>query len=193
MLLELGAAAGIVALLGAVAGGYATWRYRRRHGSVPRGWQTDQSVAADLHRRLHRCVDHTRREIAHAAARGAVVDRLMTLAEDLEVQARGIDAQLVAASRLGGQARERALRDLRYRIIEVEKLADRVNELAAGLRGPELAAADAGIQGLKDRMDALDAARREAEAIGPEPAIELPELETPPKQQPKPKPKPGTA
>ena len=190
MLLELGAAAGVVALLGAVAGGFATWRYRRRHGNVPRGWQTDQSVAAELHRRLHRCVDHTRREIAHAAARGAEVDRLITLADDLDVQARGIDMQLVAASRLAGQAREKALRELRFRIIEVEKLAARVDELSAQLRGPQFGAADAGLAGLKDRLDALDEARREAQSIGPDPSFELPELDARPEQD---QPKPGTA
>jgi hypothetical protein len=34
---------------------------RRRHRGVPRGWQLSQSEAAILHRRLHRCVDETRR------------------------------------------------------------------------------------------------------------------------------------
>jgi hypothetical protein len=82
------------------AAGFLVWRLRRRHSGVPRGWQTAQSTAADLHRRVHRCIDHARRDVAHAGARDAPIDKLVAFVDDLELQARAIDTQLVAASRL---------------------------------------------------------------------------------------------
>jgi hypothetical protein len=153
-------------VLAAATAAFLAWRLRRRHRGVPLGWQTAQSSAADLHRRLHRCIDETRRAVARAGGRGAPVDRLTSLTEDLEIQARGIDAQLVAASRLPSAPRHRALQDLRYRVIEVEKLARRVDAVAADLTGPVLGAADAGLRDLRERLDALDEARREAHELG---------------------------
>jgi hypothetical protein len=155
-----------VVVLAVAVGGFLAWRLRRRHRGVPRGWQSDQGHAAELHRRLHRCVDQTRRAVARAGGRGAPVDRLVTLTDDLEVQARGLDAQLVTASRLPSSRRERALRELRYRVIEVEKLARRVDELASDLTAPVLGATDVGLRDLRERLDALDAARREARRLG---------------------------
>ena len=171
--------------IGVVTVVFLAFRLRRRHRGVPRGWQTDQSQAADLHRRLHRCIDHTRRGVARAAGRGADVDKLMNLTDDLEVQARGIDTQIVAASRLPSAPRERSLRDLRYRVKEVEKLAARVDEIAVEMTGPVLGAADAGLRDLQLRVDALEQARKEAQEIGPE---------TPgPRPRPKGEERPGTA
>jgi hypothetical protein len=183
---------GAIVAVAVVTVGFLVWRLRRRHPGVPRGWQTDQSHAADLHRRLHRCIDHTRHGIARAAGRGAAVDRLMTLTEDLDTQARAIDAQLVAASRLPSMPRERSLRDLRYRVIEVEKLAARVDEIAVELTSPVLGAADAGLRDLQLRIDALEQARREAYDIGPEgpKPVALPEPTEPPR--PKGEERPGT-
>jgi len=177
----------------AVTAGLLVWRLRRRHRGVPRGWQTAQSLAADLHRRLHRCIDHTRRGIARAGARGAPVDKLVALTDDLDAQARAIDTQLVAASRLPSSPRERSLRDLRYRVIEVEKLAARVDEIAVDLTSPALGAADAGLRDLQLRIDALEQARQEAHDIGPEgpkPAP-LPEITDAPR--PTGEERPGTA
>lgn len=179
--------------IGVVTAGFLVWRLRRRHPGVPRGWQIDQGQAADLHRRLHRCIDHTRQGLARAAGRGAEVDKLMTLTEDLDAQARGIDAQLVTAARLPSVPRERSLRDLRYRVIEVEKLSARVDEIAVQLTSPVLGAADAGLRDLQLRIDALEQARREAHEIGPDgpkPAP-LPDITEAPR--PKGEERPGTA
>jgi hypothetical protein len=152
-------------VMGVAVGGFLVWRLRRRHRGVPRGWQTDQGPAAELHRRLHRSIDRTRRAVARAGGRGAPIDKLVALTEDLELQARALDTQLVSASRLPASSRPRALRDLRYRVVEVEQLAGRVDQVAAELGGPVLGAADAGLRDLRDRLDALDAARREAHGI----------------------------
>jgi hypothetical protein len=172
-------------IVAGTAAGFVIWRFRRRHSGVPRGWQTAQSAAADLHRRVHRCIDHARRDVARAAGRSADVDRLVDFVDDLELQARSIDTQLVAASRLPSSPRERSLRELRYRVIEVEKLATRVSDVAAELTGPVLGAADAGLADLRLRLDALDQARAEAHGIT---------AETPtPDPKPEPEERPGTA
>jgi hypothetical protein len=123
-------------------------------------------VAADLHRRVHRSVDHTRQEVARAAARGAPSAELVSLCEQLDAQAMAIDHQLVAASRLPSAPKQRAVADVRQRIIAIEQLAARVDRLAADLSGPILDATDAAIDDLRQRLDALDAARREAHDIG---------------------------
>lgn len=162
-------------IVAGTAAGFLVWRLRRRHPGVPRGWQTSQSVAADLHRRIHRCIDRARRDLARVGARGAPIDKLVAFVDDLELQARAVDAQLVAAARLASSPRERALRELRYRVIEVEKLAARVSDLATGLTGPVLDAADAGLRDLRLRLDALDQARAEAYGIGSAP--DLPPIE----------------
>jgi hypothetical protein len=155
-----------IVIVAVTVGGFLGWRLRRRHSGVPRGWQTAQSHAADLHRRLHRCIDQTRRAVARAGGQGAPIDKLVALTDDLDLQARAIDAQLVTASKLPSAPRERALRDLRYRVIDVEKLASRVDEIAVELTSPVLGAADAGLADLRLRLDALDQARREAHEIG---------------------------
>jgi chemotaxis regulatin CheY-phosphate phosphatase CheZ len=138
---------------------------RRRHPDVPRGWQLSQSEAAILHRRLHRCVDETRRAVARAG-NGVPVEQLKSLTEDLNDQAVAIDRKLVDASRLPSKARHKSLLELKYRIIETEQLAARVRELAVDMARPHVDETDGGIQQLRDRLDALDQARREAFDIG---------------------------
>jgi hypothetical protein len=162
-----GALLGFV-LLGAVIAGLVAWRMSRRHSGVPRGWQYDQSEAADLHRRMYRRLDELRRQSASAARRGVPVDRVKDLITDLDIEAKAVDAQLVAASRLPGQAKRKSLLQLRTRIVEVEGLADRVAELLVALEAPDAADIDVGLGRVRDSLDALDAARREAREIGPE-------------------------
>jgi hypothetical protein len=142
---------------------------RRRHPGVPRGWQLSQSEAAILHRRLHRCVDETRRAVARAGA-GVSVDQLKSLTQDLYDQAIAIDTKLVEASQLPNKARQKAVLELKYRVIETEKLAVRVRELAVDMARPQIEETDVGNQRIRDRLDALDQARREAFGVGGAPA-----------------------
>jgi hypothetical protein len=146
---------------------------RRRHRGVPRGWQLSQSEAAILHRRLHRCVDETRRAVARAGA-GVSVDQLKSLTDDLHDQAIAIDTKLVEASQLPNKARQKAVLELKYRVIETEKLSGRVRELAVDMARPRLEDADDGNRRIRDRLDALDEARREAFGIGRPPTIREP-------------------
>jgi chemotaxis regulatin CheY-phosphate phosphatase CheZ len=144
------------------------WLRRRRSG-VPRGWQVSQSEAAILHRRLHRCVDHTRQAVTRAGNR-VPVEQLESLTEDLHDQAVAIDRKLVEASRLPEGKRHKSLLELKYRIIDTEQLAARVRELAVDMARPHVADTDDGIHRLRERLDALDDARREAFGIGPTPS-----------------------
>ena len=147
---------------------------RRRHPGVPRGWQLSQSEAAILHRRLHRCVDETRRAVARAGD-GVSVDQLKSLTEDLHDQAIAIDTKLVEASKLPQGKRHKALIEIKYRIIETEHMAARVRALAVDMAQPRVAETDEGLDRLRDRLDALDEARREAFGIGGPPTIREPE------------------
>jgi hypothetical protein len=151
---------------------------RRRHPGVPRGWQLSQGEAAILHRRLHRCVDETRRAVAKAG-NGVSVDQLKALTEDLHDQAIAIDRKLVEASRLPSKERHKTLRELKYRIIDTKQLAARVRKLADEMALPQVADTDDGNQRIRDRLDALDEARREAFGIGGEPAPPEPRREEP--------------
>jgi hypothetical protein len=138
---------------------------RRRHPAMPRGWWVSQSEAAILHRRLHRGVDETRRAVARAGT-GVSINQLESLTEDLDRQAIAIDGKLVEASRLPGKARNKAIVELKYRVIETEKLGVRVRELAVDMAKPQVEDADDGNRRIRDKLDAIDLARREAYGIG---------------------------
>jgi len=144
---------------------------RRRHPGMPRGWWVSQSEAAILHRRLHRGVDETRRAVARAGA-GVSIDQLESLTEDLDRQAIAIDGKLVKASRLPGKARNKVLVDLKYQVIETEKLAVRVRELAVDMAKPQVEDTDDGNRRIRDKLDSIDLARREAYGIGRPPIHE---------------------
>jgi hypothetical protein len=151
---------------------------RRRHPDVPRGWQLSQSEAAILHRRLHRCVDETRRAVARAGT-NVPVEQLKSLTDDLYDQAVAIDRKLVEASKLPQGKRHKALIEFKYRIIETEHMAARVRELALDMAQPRVADTDEGLGRLRDRLDALDDARREARELGRPPTIREPEQDDP--------------
>lgn len=145
---------------------------RRRHPGVPRGWQLSQSEAAILHRRVHRCVDGTRRAVARSG--GGAAEQLRSLTDDLYHQAIAIDHKLVEASHLPQGTRHKSLLELKYKIIETEQLAARVRDLAVDMGRPHVSDTGDGIDRLRARLDALDEARREAFEIGRPPTIREP-------------------
>ena len=147
---------------------------RRRHPDVPRGWQLSQSEAAILHRRVHRCVDETRRAVARAGNR-VPVEQLKSLTDELYDQAVAIDRKLVEASKLPEGKRHKALIEFKYRIIETEQMAARMRALAVDMAQPRVADTDEGLDRLRERLDALDAARSEAYGIGGPRTIREPE------------------
>jgi hypothetical protein len=138
---------------------------RRRHPGMPRGWWVSQSEAAILHRRLHRGIDETRRAVARSGG-GVPIEELKSLTEDLDEQAIVIDAKLVEASRLPSKPRHKTLLELKHRVIETEQLAVRVRDLAVERALPQVDGADEGNRRIRERVDALDQARREVFDLG---------------------------
>ncbi|MGH7292488.1 MAG: hypothetical protein ACREJT_14820, partial [Myxococcota bacterium] len=90
---EFGVEVLVVAVV--VAGGGFVYRWSRRRPGVPMKWQTSQSVAADLHRRMHRSVDRTRNTVAEARKRGVPTSGYEGLCDRLAATARAVDDQLV--------------------------------------------------------------------------------------------------
>jgi hypothetical protein len=147
----------------------AFWRSRQaqRRSNVPGSWQTSQSVAADLHRRMHRALDQTRRTLADARRCGTSTDRYDVLCEDLATAAAAIDDQLLHASRLPFDPRHKALRELRYRIVELERTGDRIGRTALDATSPLSGGVDAALRAINQRLDLTIEARAELRELEP--------------------------
>ncbi len=147
----------------------AFWRSRQaqRRSNVPASWQTSQSVAADLHRRMHRSLDHTRRTLADARRCGTSTDRFDVLCDDLATTAAAIDDQLLHASRLPLDPRQKALRELRYRIVELERTGDRIGRTALEATSPLTGGVDSALRAINQRLDLTIEARAELRELEP--------------------------
>jgi hypothetical protein len=151
-----------------VAGAGMAWRFRRRRPGVPVSWQTSQSVAADLHRRLHRSVDRTKRTVADVRKRGVPTSGFEGLCDQLSTTAHAIDDQLVLASSLPFKARHKVLLGLRYRIMELERTAERIERAALDAGSPLVGSVDDALRSIHERLDHLAEARDELRELGGE-------------------------
>ena len=149
-----------------VTGGGLAWRFSRRRPGVPISWQTNQSVAADLHRRVHRALDRTRRSIADARKRGVPTEGSEGLVDDLAATARALDDQLVLASRLPFKARHKTLLGLRYRVAEIEKTGVRIAQSAIESASPLVDSVDDSLTRINERLDHHAEARDELRELG---------------------------
>lgn len=156
----------VVAAVVACAG--FAWRFTRRRPGVPMSWQTSQSVAADLHRRMHRSVDGTRRTIGDVRKRGIPTSGFEGLCDQLTTTAQAIDDQLVLASRLPFKARHKALLKLRYRIMELERTGERIERAALDAGSPLVGNVDDSLRGIHERLDSLAEAKDELRELGGE-------------------------
>jgi len=129
-------------------------------------WQTSQSVAADLHRRMHRSLDRTRRTVADVRKRGVPTSGYEGLCDRLAATCRAIDDQLVLASRLPFKARHKALLGLRYRIADVEKTGDRIGRTALDAASPLVGSIDDALQDINERLDHHEQAIEELRELG---------------------------
>ena len=127
-------------------------------------WQTSQSVAADLHRRMHRSLDRTRATVADARKRGVPTDAYDGLVDELAVTTRAIDDQLVLASRLPFRQRHKTLLALRYRIIDFERTGERIGSRAIEAASPLVDGVDDSIARINERLDQVDEATQRAPA-----------------------------
>ncbi len=141
-------------------------RFRRRKPGVPMSWQTSQSVAADLHRRMHRSLERTRNTVAAARKRGVPTAHYEGLCDDLAATGRAIDDQLVLASKLPFKARHKALLSLRYRIAELEKTGDRIGRTALEAASPLVGSVDDALSTINERLDQVHEARDELRELG---------------------------
>jgi len=151
-----------------VTGAGLGWRIRRRRPGVPISWQTNQSVAAELHRRMHRSVDRTRRAVGDARRRGVPTESHEGLVDDLAATARALDDQLVLASKLPFKARHTALLGLRYRIVALERTGERIGRAAIEAASPLVDGVDESLARINDRLDLVDEARVELRRLGGE-------------------------
>jgi hypothetical protein len=149
-----------------VAGGGVVWRWSRKRPGVPMKWQTSQSVAADLHRRMHRSVDRTRQTVTEARKRGVPTSGYEGLCDRLLATARAIDDQLVIASRLPSKARDKALLGLRYRIADVERTGERIGRTALDAATPLVGSIDESLQEINERLDQHAEAIEELKELG---------------------------
>lgn len=151
-----------------VAGAGLTWRYVRRRPGVPVSWQTSQSVAADLHRRMHRSVDRTKRTVSDVRKRGVPTSGFEGLCDQQSTTARAIDDQLVLASGLPFKARHKALLGLRYRIMELERTGERIERAALDAGSPLVGSVDDALRSIHERLDHLAEAHDELRELGGE-------------------------
>ncbi len=129
-------------------------------------WQTSQSVAADLHRRMHRAVDRTRANVAEARKRGVATGDYECLVDDLNATARALDDQLVLASKLPFRQRHKTLLGLRYRIADMERTGERVSKMAIESASPLVDTVDDSLKRINQRLDHVDEARGELRELG---------------------------
>jgi hypothetical protein len=153
---------------GVVTGAGLFWRRSRKRPGVPLSWQTSQSVAAELHRRMHRSVDRTRRTVGDVRKRGVPTETYEGLLDQLSATTRAVDDQLVVASRLPFKARHKTLLGLRYRIGEVERICGRVETAALEAASPLIGSVDDSLQAVNERLDSIDEARQELREISGE-------------------------
>jgi alpha-glucuronidase len=138
-----------------------SWRWSRRKPGVPISWQTSQSVAADLHRRVHRSLDRTRRSVADARKRGVPTEAYEAMIDELVATARALDDQLVLASRLPFRQRHKSLLTLRYRIVEIERTGERISRSAIEVASPLVESVDDSIARINQRLDHVEQAKQE--------------------------------
>jgi hypothetical protein len=160
----------VVVVAALVGGAGFVWRYARarKRPGVPMSWQTSQSVAADLHRRVHRSVERTRRTVREVRKRGVPTSGFEGLCDQLSTAARAMDDQLVLASRLPFKVRHKALLKLRYRIMELERTGERIERAALDAGSPLVGSVDDALRGIHERLDSLAQAKDELRELGGE-------------------------
>ena len=155
----------IALLVGAIA--YARWRIRRQlrvrpstRSLAPTAWLVSTSEPARLHRRL-------RKASAVARAAGERGDEtIASLAEEVQDHAVALEHHLVLLSRLWRRERD-ARKELVAQVAQLEHLSARLTVSAVEVTRPRALTAGSpdALAQLTERIDALDAARKELTAL----------------------------
>lgn len=167
VLLVLVATFAALVAMSCVALGLALWRLGRRnrvHPAIPTPapvtWLASPQRAARLHRRLRAAVvtaNHREPTRRSRQRRGLPTTSVDDLVHDLIREAAAVDRQLVVAARAPRRVRVRLLGVCEPQVAQIERVAARLAVLASADARPS----GAGIGALEDRVDALEAARRE--------------------------------
>ncbi len=146
---------------------YARWRLRKQlrvrpstRSTAPTAWLVSTTEPARLHRRLRKAASAARL----AGARGDA--SIAALAREVEDHAVALETHLVLLSRLWRRERE-SRRQLVAQVAQLEQLTARLATSAVEVSRPRAlgaGSADA-LAELTERIDALDAARRELSAL----------------------------
>ena len=157
--------AGAAASVG-VAVGLAYQGLTRRNRIAPRirtgaplSWLWSSRMAPRMHRRL-RAIVRTAQGCCPRASRRNPRSTVHELVDDLVELAAAADRRLVVASTLPRFRRAVALAEIASEIREIETLSGRVRHYA-GLGAPPVVT----VAALEERLDILDAARREVDGI----------------------------
>ena len=161
ILLSLGAAASLGV---AIALTYQALSRRNRVASrvrtgAPLSWLWSGRMAARMHRRL-RAIVRSAQACCPRVSRRAPRSTVHELVDDLVELAAAADRRIVVAANLPRLRRTLALAEIAVEIREIEVLSSRVRHYA-GLGAPPAITPAA----LRERLDALDAARREIDGI----------------------------
>lgn len=141
--------------LAVVATGRAVRIDKWAQTGAPRRWLWSPSAPAKYHRRLRAAVRMLGRRVDVAPDARRVRDEAVAL-----------DVQISAVSRLPVRARMAALHALAPAVREVEVVACRLAGLRPDLAPPTLAGTgEGGLADVRERLDALDAARAEVAAV----------------------------
>ena len=161
ILLSLGAAASLGVALALT---YQAMSRRNRiapriRTGAPLGWLWSGRLAARMHRRL-RAVVRNAQACCPRVSRKTPRSTVHELVDDLVELAAAADRRLVMAASLPRFRRALTLAEIAVEIREIEALGGRVRNYA-GLGAP----APVTVAALEERLDALDAARREIDGI----------------------------
>jgi hypothetical protein len=157
--------AGCALFVGALT--YARWRLRKQlrvrpstRSTAPTSWLVSTSEPARLHRRLRKTAAAARL----AGARGGVT--IAALADEIEDHAVALETHLVMLSRLWRRERD-ARKELVNQIVQLEQLTVRLTTSVVEVNRPRALGAGSpdALAELTERIDALDAARRELTAL----------------------------
>lgn len=190
ILLAMGVTAALAVVLAVVLTRRALERRNRvspaTPSAAPASWLGAPSAPARLHRRLRAAV-----AVAQAAAAAAPdSEHVVDNARALEQQAVALDARIVAVGRIAAKQRKQHLAPLVAEVTKVETAASTLSVHAVQAQAPLLAAGQSSpMDELYERIEAMEAARREVSAIERDAGVER---SSPYAAQPGPRPGTGT-
>ncbi|HVM64922.1 MAG TPA: hypothetical protein VMU14_08685 [Acidimicrobiales bacterium] len=167
----------VIVVTWAVAALGSVWLLARRNRVAPRArtgaplhWLAAPSRAASAHRRLRRSLVGARAAVAaippDAPVRGDVASCLALL----ERQAVDLDHRLVVAAQCPAGTRWKLVNGLEPHVREVERIGSQLAQVAV-VASPRPAGAAPGMEALATRLQALEDARAELDAMEREPTL----------------------